>query len=325
MQNKTTITLLLTIMMSCLVTSFGNSQSKNSSPLLHLKPAKEIFIESDKIWLSDLFYSDLEFKDKIVGDAPELGKKFKLFRKDLRRIVKASALNWSDSLRKSVVVSRSAKLVPMNIIRNAVVKALEQNHVNDEIEVEFNDRNLKILVPKNAEEAIRVLQSQLDQRTGRFEVVVNINSTANEDQNIILKGKAFAIIPMPVPNKHIGAGQLINKKDITWRKVRIKQQSFGVVGSMEQLLDHVAKRPLTAGRLIRMSDIRPQQLIKKGEFVTLHFKNKTMSLSTRGVSVEPGSRNQVIRVKNPRSKRIIEARVLGPNTAVVLPTTTILR
>ncbi|MEC7388295.1 MAG: flagellar basal body P-ring formation chaperone FlgA [Pseudomonadota bacterium] len=325
MQNKTTITLLLTIMMSCLVTSFGNSQSKNSSPLLHLKPAKEIFIESDKIWLSDLFYSDLEFKDKIVGDAPELGKKFKLFRKDLRRIVKASTLNWSDSLRKSVVVSRSAKQVPMNIIRNAVVKALEQNHVNDEIEVNFNDRNLKILVPKNAEEAIRVLQSQLDERTGRFEVVVNINSTANEDQNIILRGKAFAIIPMPVPNKHIGAGQLINKKDITWRKVRIKQQSFGVVGSMEQLLDHVAKRPLTAGRLIRMSDIRPQQLIKKGEFVTLHFKNKTMSLSTRGVSVEPGSRNQVIRVKNPRSKRIIEARVLGPNTAVVLPTTTILR
>ena len=325
MQNKPTITLLLTIMMSCLVTSLGNSQSKKSSILLHLKPAKEISIESDKIWLSDLFYSDREFKDKIVGDAPELGKKLKLFRKDLHRIVKASPLNWSGSLRKSVVVSRSAKQVPMNIIRNAVEKALEQNHVNDEIEVEFNDRNLKILVPKNAEEAIRVLQSQLDQRTGRFEVVVNINSTANEDQNIILKGKAFAIIPMPVPNKHIGAGQLINKKDITWRKVRIKQQSFGVVGSMEQLLDHVAKRPLTAGRLIRMSDIRPQQLIKKGEFVTLHFKNKTMSLSTRGVSVEPGSRNQVIRVKNPRSKRIIEARVLGPNTAVVLPTTTILR
>ena len=325
MQNKTTIRLLLAIMMSCLVTSFGNSQSKKSSPFLHLKPAKEIFIESDKIWLRDLFYSDREFKDKIVRDAPELGKKLKLFRKDLRQIVEASPLNWSGSLRKTVVVSRSAKQVPMNIIRNAVVKALEQNHVNDEIEVEFNDRNLKILVPKNAEEAIRVLQSQLDQRTGRFEVVVNINSTANEDQNIVLKGKAFAIIPMPVPNKHIGAGQLINKKDITWRKVRIKQQSFGVVGSMEQLLDHVAKRPLTAGRLIRMSDIRPQQLIKKGEFVTLHFRNKTLSLSTRGVSVEPGSRNQVIRVKNARSKRIIEARVLGPNTAVVLPTTTILR
>jgi len=213
----------------------------------------------------------------------------------------------------------------MNIIRNAVEKALEQNHVNDEIEVEFNDRNLKILVPKNAEEAIRVLQSQLDQRTGRFEVVVNINSTANEDQNIILKGKAFAIIPMPVPNKHISAGQLINKSDIAWRKVRIKQQTFGIVGSMEQLLDHVTKRPLTAGRLIRMSDIRPQELIKKGEFVTLHFKNKTMSLSTRGISVEPGTRNQIIRIKNPRSKRIVEARVLGPNTAVVSPITTLLR
>ena len=43
----------------------------------------------------------------------------------------------------------------MNIIRNAVIKALEQNHVNDEIEVEFNDRNLKILVPKNASQELK--------------------------------------------------------------------------------------------------------------------------------------------------------------------------
>ena len=115
MQNKTIITVLLTIMMSCLVTSLGNAQSKKNGPFLHLKPAKEIFIESDKIWLSDLFYSDREFKDKIVGDAPALGKKLKLFRKDLRRIVKASTVDWSGSLRKSVVVSRAAKHIPMKI------------------------------------------------------------------------------------------------------------------------------------------------------------------------------------------------------------------
>ena len=116
MQNKTIITVLLTIMMSCLVTSLGNAQSKKNGPFLHLKPAKEIFIESDKIWLSDLFYSDREFKDKIVGDAPALGKKLKLFKKDLRRIVKASALDWPGLIRKNVVVSRSAKQIPMNII-----------------------------------------------------------------------------------------------------------------------------------------------------------------------------------------------------------------
>ena len=94
-------------MMSCLVTSLGNSQSKKSVPLLHLKPAKEIFIESDKIWLSDLFYSDNKFNDRIVGAAPALGKKLKLFKKDLRRIVNESALDWPGSLRKSLVVSLS--------------------------------------------------------------------------------------------------------------------------------------------------------------------------------------------------------------------------
>ena len=49
MQKKTIITLLMTITMSCLFTSFGNSQSNKSSPLLHLKTAKEIIIESDKL------------------------------------------------------------------------------------------------------------------------------------------------------------------------------------------------------------------------------------------------------------------------------------
>ena len=98
MQNKTIITFLLTIMMSCLVTSFGNSQSKKSNPLLHVKPAKEIFIESDKIWLSDLFYSDREFNDKIVRGAPELGKKLKLYDKPDRRKIHLKPIVFTGGL-----------------------------------------------------------------------------------------------------------------------------------------------------------------------------------------------------------------------------------
>ena len=169
------------------------------------------------------------------------------------------------------------------------------------------------------------MQSHFDQRTGRFEVVLKTSSAYTENQNINLRGRAFAIIPMPVPNRHIGAGQLIRKENITWKKFRIKQHSFGIISSLDQLLDQVAKRPLTAGRLIRNTDIQPHQLVKKGEFVTLHFKNKSMSLSTRGISTEPGARNQIIRVQNSRSKRIVEARVLGPNVALVLPITTLLK
>ena len=118
----------------------------------------------------------------------------------------------------------------MNIIRNAVIKALEQNHVNDEIEVEFNDRNLKILVPKNAEQEIKVSQSHLDQRTGRFEVVVNKIQQR-------MKIKILSSKEKPCGDSDAGSQQTY------WRRTTYKQKRhnveksqnktaiFGIVGS----------------------------------------------------------------------------------------------
>ena len=325
MRKKTLIISFLAIIASSFVCSFSNAQIIRNIPTVYLKSKGEIVIDSDKILLSDLFYSDINFEDKVVRNAPLPGKKLKLFRKDLRRIIKSSQLHWPGSIRKALLVSRASKQIPIDIIRKAVIEALETKHINDEVDIEFNNPNLKILIPKNASIKINIVQSHFDQRTGRFEVVLKTTSAYTADQNINLRGKAFAIIPMPVPNRHIGAGQLIRKENITWKKFRIKQHSFGIISSLDQLLDQVAKRPLTAGRLIRNTDIHPQQLVKKGEFVTLHFKNKSMSLSTRGISTEQGARNQIIRVQNSRSKRIVEARVLGPNIALVLPITRLLK
>jgi flagella basal body P-ring formation protein FlgA len=72
-----------------------------------------------------------------------------------------------------------------------------------------------------------------------------------------------------------------------------------------------------AGRIIRVSDVRPQKLVTKGDFVTIHLRNQSMSLTTRGISVESGSRNEIIKIRNPRSKKIIEAKIIAPNVAII--------
>ena len=234
MRKKTLIISFLAIIASSFVCSFSNAQIIRNIPTVYLKSKGEIVIDSDKILLSDLFYSDINFEDKVVRNAPSPGKKLKLFRKDLRRIIKSSQLHWPGSIRKALVVSRASKQIPIDIIRKAVIEALETKHINDEVDIEFNNPNLKILIPKNASIKINIVQSHFDQRTGRFEVVLKTTSAYTEDQNINLRGRAFAIIPMPVPNRHIGAGQLIRKENITWKKFRIKQHSFGIISSLDR-------------------------------------------------------------------------------------------
>ena len=124
---------------------------------------------------------------------------------------------------------------------------------------------------------------------------------------------------MPVLQRHIRPGEVIRANDIGWRKVRARRNTYNTIGAVEDLIDHMARRPLIAGRLIRRTDVRPQQLVRKGDFVTVHFRSSAMSLTTRGIALESGTRGDVIRIRNQRSKTVIEAKVVGPSTAVIQP------
>ena len=98
MRKKTLIISFLAIIASSFVCSFSNAQNIRNIPTVYLKSKGEIVIDSDTILLSDLFYSDINFEDKVVRNAPSPGKKLKLFTKHVLRIIKSSKIHWHASI-----------------------------------------------------------------------------------------------------------------------------------------------------------------------------------------------------------------------------------
>lgn len=285
---------------------------------VHLK--QTAVISGSSVMLSDIFSGIGTDKDLVIAAAPAPGQKLNFGARGLRRIAKRAGLDWQPAHgRELVKIERASRMVPLINARLAIEDALMAGHVSDEIEIEFAQSRLRMLISEDKEPTVQVHDLIYDARTRQFSASLSAPADDPDALRVSVKGRVHAVVEMPVPQRHIRPGEVIKASDIGWRKVRARQSTYNTIGSVEALIDHTARRPLIAGRLVRRTDVRPRELVRKSDFVTVHFRSAAMSLTTRGLALEAGARGDVIRIRNPRSKKIIEGKVVGPNVAIIQP------
>jgi flagella basal body P-ring formation protein FlgA len=194
---------------------------------------------------------------------------------------------------------------------------LSSHILNYEVEIELFNSKKRILVPDGEQIQPTITELHYDDRSRLFKASLLILSRNTQQTKVSLTGRTHPLISMPVLNTHLSSGDIIKPSHITWKNIRVKRTNYNTISSVKELVSKVARRPLIAGRIIRLSDVESLKLVSKGDFVTVQLRNATMSLSTRGISIESGSLNDIIRIKNPRSKKIIEAKVIAPNLTII--------
>ena len=58
-------------------------------------------------------------------------------------------------------------------------------------------------------------------------------------------------------------------------------------------------------------------MIAKGDIVTIEAVSSNMQIKTQGVALEEGKLNDLISVRNSKSKKVIQGIVVSPNTVRV--------
>ena len=296
----------------------SNFNLSNATALVYLKPEREISVRNNEIRMSDLFYNVSPNDDIVVASAPRVGSKLMFRFQDLETFTRNSKFSWQPrSKRVSRVVTRASQQIHLNIIHELLEKELSSRLLNYEVEIELFNTKKRILVPDGEQIQPEITELHYDDRSRLIKASVLILFKNSEQIKIRLTGRVHPLIAMPVLKTHLSSGDVIKPHHIAWKNIRVKRTNYNTISSVKELVDKVARRPLIAGRMIRASDVESLKLVDKGDFVTIQLRNATMSLSTRGISIESGSRNDIIRIRNPRSKKIIEAKVIAPNLTII--------
>lgn len=121
-----------------------------------------------------------------------------------------------------------------------------------------------------------------------------------------------------VPTRTVYAGQPVSEVGLSERMFFIKADAVPLyVTDISQALNKVAKRTLTAGRPISLSALADPVLIERGQSTRLVFTAGDLVITATGVSLQPGSAGDFIKIRNIDSGRVVTGTVLGDGSVRV--------
>ncbi len=85
----------------------------------------------------------------------------------------------------------------------------------------------------------------------------------------------------------------------------------------EDVIGKIARRTLLRGQPISASELREKDAVKQGRTYTLIYRTPGLSLRGTGVPLQSVGAGQLVRVRNPDTGNIIEARATADETLIV--------
>jgi len=282
-----------------------------------------ITIEGSEIRLDDIFDGFGSPRAGISGDtvvayAPQPGRRAVFDAKWLSRIAQRYRLDWRPATRLDrVIVERASTVIGAEDIMSALRDEIKARGNAENIDLELSNRNLLVHIDSNLPATMEVVHISTEASLGKFSAIISVPAGDPQARRITVTGRIFPVVEMPVPNRALRPGSAIQPDDIKWIRVRANRVQNDVVTDPKEFVGREAKRPLSADRLVRRSDLRTPVTVSKGMLVTMIFRTSSMVLTASGRALEAGSTGDFITVQNTQTKMTVDARVLGPNRVEV--------
>ncbi len=147
---------------------------------------------------------------------------------------------------------------------------------------------------------------------GRLNLVVSCQGTSQTKPWRIYVGARVAHYRrIVVARTFLPRGRAIGDGDLVDEERDVSTLPRGYFLPTADLHGMVAKRPIRAGQALTPDMVRPPLLVRRGEAVTIVAEHGGLSVRMAGKALVDGALGATVRVRNDRSKRIVEGRVSG--------------
>ncbi len=140
-------------------------------------------------------------------------------------------------------------------------------------------------------------------------MMIPIQSSSQSEKKGWIVGQIKRYQQVPVLNRPIKMGDVITADLVTSEKRQILN-SREVVAQFEHVIGMQAARYLSAGQVLNYSDLKKEQIMKRGQMVKAIFAHAFFDVSIAAQVEEAGSVGDVIKIKNMDSQKVVAARVV---------------
>ncbi|MDH5184553.1 MAG: flagellar basal body P-ring formation chaperone FlgA [Gammaproteobacteria bacterium] len=163
----------------------------------------------------------------------------------------------------------------------------------------------------------QALQAFFPQASRKSKTTVGVRCTGPKTWTIYVSATISQVAKVLVARQHIPSGSLIKADDFEFKEYDINRLRYGYYTDLQAVLGKPLKRHLNHGAILTPSSIAVSKVIKRGESVSILAETGGISIRAKGQALEAGGIGDIIRVKNLKSKREIEARITGPGQVKV--------
>lgn len=270
---------------------------------------EELVTAGPVITLGDIFENTGDAATIAVATAPAPGMRKSLSVATLMNIARSNGLHWLPPRgRRMIIVTGAGQIVAKEDVQAAIRRALD-NETGSDLDVAFSERPAPIAVGPDEEIDLSVDILSYDRITGRFSARISANPNT---QPVTLRGRAYTVSEVPVLTRNISRGKIIEPEDITMVWQRSSRLGRNVITDAALLVGMAARRSLRAGRIVRSNDVETPKIVAKGDLVSLVFIRGALQLTAIVQALESGAEGDIVRVVNPRSRKIVEMIVTAP-------------
>jgi len=112
-------------------------------------------------------------------------------------------------------------------------------------------------------------------------------------------------------------GTAIKPGDVVLREQDVSSLSGGYFFDEQHIVGKLAKRSLTAGMVISPNELTAPRWVARGQVVTLFVDSGGLQVRAQGEAMVDGAENDLVRVRNVLSGKVVDGFVTAPGTVRV--------
>ena len=224
----------------------------------------------------------------------------------------------SVALTNSTGYARGNQLADMNLIRQEakefVINQLEWDP--DRVDVDINYTGKKAILPPGKVTWSFKLPGQ-KRRIGKvpFMAFIKVNDRVAKrirlDAHITLTYELYRAV------RPLKRGQVLQPHDIELATVKTDRKLRNIITRKDELIGHRLIHTLEAGEPVLNHMIRKIPLVKTGDRILLVAQKGALRVTAPGVVKENGFKNDMVKVENVQSRKIIYGTVVDARTILI--------